>query len=63
MPRGYRRILLDSLPRLETAVGLYRDLGFVEIAPYDDNPQEGVLYFGLDLQEAQGVSNSEARSG
>lgn len=60
---GYRRILLDSLPRLETAVGLYRDLGFVEIAPYDDNPQEGVLYFGLDLQEAQGVSISEARSG
>ncbi|WP_208539291.1 GNAT family N-acetyltransferase [Algihabitans albus] len=60
---GYRRILLDSLPRLEAAVRLYRDLGFVTVPPYYDNPQEDILYFGLDLEPAPSLPNPETRIG
>jgi hypothetical protein len=31
------------------ACGLYRSLGFVEVAPYTHNPFDDVLYLGLDL--------------
>ncbi|MGP1257051.1 MAG: GNAT family N-acetyltransferase [Kiloniellales bacterium] len=60
---GYRRILLDSLPRLEAAVRLYRTLGFIEIPPYTEDPNDDILYFGLDLQAVPSESNSETRSG
>ncbi|PYE81383.1 acetyltransferase (GNAT) family protein [Pseudoroseicyclus aestuarii] len=46
---GYRRMVLDTLPRLEAAVASYRRLGFTDIAPYYDNPVPGVLYMGRDL--------------
>src|SRR5215813_171420 len=32
--RNYRRLLLDTLPKLAPAITLYRSLGFREIAPY-----------------------------
>lgn len=41
---GYRRMVLDTLSRLETAVELYRRLGFVPIEAYYDNPTPGVIY-------------------
>jgi GNAT superfamily N-acetyltransferase len=41
---GYRRMVLDTLARLETAVELYRRLGFVSIDAYYDNPTPGVVY-------------------
>ena len=46
---GFRTMRLDTLPRLEAAVALYRKLGFKEIPPYYFNPVEGVLYFEKDL--------------
>lgn len=47
---GYRRMRLDTIPRLMgTAVELYRDLGFYEIAPYYTNPIEGAIYMELEL--------------
>ncbi|WP_421706883.1 GNAT family N-acetyltransferase [Algihabitans sp.] len=55
---GYRRLLLDSLPRLTAAVRLYRDLGFAEIPPYYDNPLEEILYFGLDLRSVSPLSDT-----
>ena len=46
---GYRNMKLDTLPRLEAAMALYRSLGFVEAARYNDTPVEGVRYFALGL--------------
>ena len=46
---GYRRMKLDTLPQLGTALALYRKLGFVDAARYNDNPVEGVTFLALDL--------------
>jgi carbonic anhydrase len=47
--RGYRRLVLDTLPMMTGAIRLYRTLGFREIAPYNSNAFPGTLFFALDL--------------
>jgi putative acetyltransferase len=47
---GYRDILLDSLPDMTAAVGLYRALGFAEVPPYWNSTLPGTLYFGKRLR-------------
>jgi putative acetyltransferase len=40
---GYSCIRLDTLPRLERAVLLYKSLGFEEVAPFHDYPMQAVF--------------------
>jgi putative acetyltransferase len=47
---GYSRMRLDTVePVMKDAVGMYRRLGFQEIAPYCKNPMAGALYMELRL--------------
>jgi putative acetyltransferase len=46
---GYRRLLLDTLPVMGAAQGLYESLGFVDIPPYRQNPVPGARFLALEL--------------
>jgi GNAT superfamily N-acetyltransferase len=47
---GYKRMRLDTVePVMKDAVGMYRRLGFKEIAAYRENPMAGTLYMELEL--------------
>ena len=47
--RKFKRMVLDTLPKLETAIALYRDLGFRETSPYLPAPTPGAVCFELRL--------------
>jgi putative acetyltransferase len=49
---GYRRMRLDTLPIMESALQLYRRLGFREIAPYTANPVKGAVFLELQLDRS-----------
>jgi putative acetyltransferase len=42
--KGYERMRLDSLRKMESAVALYRRLGFREIGQYVENPLPGAMF-------------------
>ncbi len=47
---GYQRMLLDTLPgRMDSAIALYKKIGFEEIAPYYENPVENAKFMELKL--------------
>jgi ribosomal protein S18 acetylase RimI-like enzyme len=46
---GYHHIRLDTVPGMESAIGLYSALGFREIAPYRANPITGALFMEREL--------------
>jgi len=55
---AYRRLRLDTVePVMKDAVGMYRKLGFYEIAPYRANPMPGTLYMELDLTTSPRAHN------
>lgn len=47
--RRYRRVVLDSLPKMHEALALYRTLGFRATAPYLPEPTPGASCFELML--------------
>lgn len=46
---GYKHILLDTFPFLETAIKLYKKLGFYEIPSYNNSPMDNLIYLKFDL--------------
>lgn len=46
---GYRHMLLDTLPFMDSALRLYRRFGFRDIPRYNDSPLDSTIYLGLDL--------------
>ena len=47
--RGYKRMLLDTLPEMAAAQAVYRSLGFREAEPYRHNPVLGAAFLELEL--------------
>jgi N-acetylglutamate synthase-like GNAT family acetyltransferase len=41
---GHQLLRLDTLPVMESALGLYRSFGFREIPPYGSNPPEAICF-------------------
>ena len=41
---GYSCMVLDTIEPLQSAIRLYKRLGFQEMEPYYDNPMEDVIY-------------------
>ena len=47
--KKYAKMLLDTLNSMQSAMKLYKSLGFVKIEPYYNNPHPEVVFFELDL--------------
>lgn len=50
---GVSRLVLNTLPQMQEAIGLYQSVGFVPCEPYVEEPLEGTLYFELDLETSK----------
>jgi putative acetyltransferase len=46
---GYSRLLLDTLPQMQAAQGMYETLGFQDTKAYVYNPVPGTRYMALTL--------------
>ena len=46
---GFSTLVLDSVPQTCFAQPIYERLGFVEIAPYYENPVKGTRFLALEL--------------
>jgi GNAT superfamily N-acetyltransferase len=46
---GYTSVVLDTLPWMRQAIGLYESLGFREVAPFRYNPVPGTRYLERSL--------------
>ena len=46
---GYSELRLDTLPSMASAQALYRQLGFVEIPPYNETHLPGTRFYALSL--------------
>lgn len=47
---GYSHVLLDTLPFLKTAIGMYERMGFYRIESYNNSPLDTTIYMKLDLK-------------
>jgi ribosomal protein S18 acetylase RimI-like enzyme len=46
---GYSTMYLDTLPGMEAAQSLYRNLGFEKTSPYYHSPYCGMLFYRLEI--------------
>jgi ribosomal protein S18 acetylase RimI-like enzyme len=46
---GYRELRLDTLPTMERAIAMYREIGFAQIEPYYAPTPEGTVFLALML--------------
>ena len=46
---GYSTMYLDTLPGMEAAQSLYRNLGFEQTSPYYRAPFRGMLFYRLEI--------------
>lgn len=46
---GYRHMYLDTLPFLDSAIRLYKQMGFYVTERYNDSPLDETLYFKYNL--------------
>ena len=53
---GYKKMRLDTVPKMKEAIDLYLKIGFKEIKPYRENPIEGALYMEMELVDSKSVS-------
>ncbi|MCC8396294.1 GNAT family N-acetyltransferase [Paraburkholderia sp. MMS20-SJTR3] len=49
---GYARLVLDSVPQTLFAQRIYERAGFVDTAPYYENPVAGTRFLALELGQA-----------
>lgn len=47
---GHRRMVLDTIPEMAVALGMYRSLGFTEIDPYWESPDPRTVYLTRELE-------------
>jgi putative acetyltransferase len=47
--KGYRKMVLDTLERLQPALKLYTKYGFVNTSAYYENPLNGAIYMEKEL--------------
>jgi ribosomal protein S18 acetylase RimI-like enzyme len=47
---NYKTMVLDTLEKLESAISLYKRLGFIETEAYYNNPLKAVIYMKKDLK-------------
>ncbi len=48
---GYKDMVLDTIEPLQSAIHLYKKMGFKEIDAYYNNPMEDVIYMKLHLSK------------
>ena len=46
---GYKYMVLDTLPFLDSAIRMYKKYGFYEIPAYNDSPVDNTIFLKLDL--------------
>lgn len=46
---GYKKMVLDTIEPLKSAIHLYKKAGFIECEPYYHNPMSDVIYFSKEL--------------
>lgn len=59
--RGYRRMVLDTLPTMLDAQRLYVALGFCDVAAYYESPVSGTRFMAVDLTDPA-TSDGDAAS-